>query len=75
MDIIKKRVTLRFSAILIFEDILDVLVNEDFKIGIIGMGDYQRGDGSLKSFSQLLKAKAVMQQYAPAEISPLLKLR
>lgn len=32
-----------------FEDIIDILVQDDFKIGFVGMGDYQRGEGSLKN--------------------------
>ena len=32
-----------------FEDIIDVLVQDDFKIGFVGMGDYQRGEGSLRN--------------------------
>lgn len=32
-----------------FEDVFDVLQNDKIKVGIIGMGDYQKGSNSLKS--------------------------
>ncbi|MBS1618879.1 MAG: hypothetical protein JST76_10195 [Bacteroidetes bacterium] len=40
-----------------FEDVIDVLVNDEFRIGIIGMGDYQRGEGSLKKLLAVLESK------------------
>ena len=31
----------------VFNDIMDMLTKNDVKVGIVGMGDYQRGEGSL----------------------------
>ena len=31
-----------------FEDMFDILTKDDIMLGIIGMGDYQKGTGSLK---------------------------
>ncbi len=41
----------------LFEDVIDILIKDGVRLGIIGMGDYQRGEGSLAKLIKELEAK------------------
>jgi hypothetical protein len=41
----------------VFEDIIDILIKDGVRLGIIGMGDYQRGEGSIAKLIKELVGK------------------